>query len=105
MNGNAFIQQRAAYEGTPLVPVSRDANDASATGQTPQQFLPQPQAEPWNSDPQPSHHMAVDWNPVDATARLAGGDYLSLDLLGTIPEVSDFESGPGDETPSAPGWM
>lgn len=105
---NPFMPDRGELVDARHIPWPPQGDTLISAQSTPPDFTPV-DADPmkavmWNSDPQPSHHIPVPWNPVDATETLMN-EGIVHDMLGTIPRVADFSDGPGDKMPGNPGWM
>lgn len=105
MKENAFKPDRSdGCDGVRHIPVPAQGSTLIFSGDTPTDAEAPPVLATYNNDMQ-----SLLWSEnappnIGATHDLMQQG-LGLDFLGTIPRVTDFPSGPGDDTPGDPGWM
>lgn len=102
---NPFMPDRGELVETRHIPYPEQGSALMSSQGTPPDFVP------LNSQSMPpafAEQMAIEWNQaappnIGATADLMR-EGIMHDMLGVIPRVADFPSGPGDDD-NGPGWM
>lgn len=104
---NPFMPDRGEIVESRHIPYPPQGNSLISSQGTPPDFTDADfdpmKAVTWTNDPQPTHHIPVPWNPVDATERLSTNP-MDIDFLTGDPGLENFRPGPGDKD-NGPGWM